>query len=120
MKVLIVEDQSLLLHTISLKLKKEGYEVIGCSDGKEALDQFKLQHPDVVITDVMLPFISGLELIEHIRKLEKKKTIAIALSAMGQEAAVQEAFRLGADDYIIKPFSLKELVLRIKRLCQQT
>ncbi len=118
MKILVAEDQSLILQTIVLKLKKEGYEVIACEDGKQALKNYELHQPDVVITDVMLPFVSGLEIVEQIKK-SGSKTITIVLSALGQEKAVEEAFDLGADDYIVKPFSLNELVLRIKKLCQQ-
>jgi DNA-binding response OmpR family regulator len=114
MKILVAEDEALMLKTIELKLKKDGHEVIACSDGKQAIQKITEEQPDLVITDMMLPFASGLEIVQEVKKCEKKIAV-IVLSAMGQEKTVEEAFTLGADDYVTKPFSLSELSLRIKR-----
>lgn len=114
MRILVAEDEALMLRTIELKLKKDGHDVIGCSDGKQALQQIAEQQPDLVITDIMLPFASGLEIVQEVKKYEKKISV-IVLSAMGQEKTVEEAFSLGADDYVTKPFSLSELSIRVKR-----
>lgn len=116
MKILVAEDEPMLLKTIELKLKKEGYEVIATSDGRQAAEQIEAANPDMVITDIMMPYVSGLELINLIRQKLDRKTPVIILSAMEQEKVVMEAFELGADDYITKPFSLNELVIRVKRL----
>jgi DNA-binding response OmpR family regulator len=116
MKILVAEDEPMLLKTIELKLKKEGYEVIVTSDGRQAAEQIESADPDMVITDIMMPYVSGLELINLIRQKLNRKTPVIILSAMEQEKVVMEAFELGADDYITKPFSLNELVIRVKRL----
>jgi DNA-binding response OmpR family regulator len=118
MKILIAEDESIMRKTVGLKLEKEGYTVIDCVDGKEALEKIETESPDVVITDIMLPYASGLEII----KAAKEKNTAIAvivLSALGQEKTVEEAFELGADDYITKPFNLNELAIRVKRLLKK-
>ncbi len=119
MKILVAEDEAMLLKTVELKLKKEGYEVIATSDGKQALEQIEIEKPDLVITDIMMPFASGLEITSFIRNKLQSKIPIIVLSAMEQEKVVMEAFELGADDYITKPFSLNELAIRVKRLIAQ-
>lgn len=119
MKILVAEDEPMLLKTIELKLKKEGYEVITTADGREAIAKIEEMDPDMVITDIMMPYISGLEIVAIVRKRTHKKIPIIMLSAMEQEKVVMEAFELGADDYITKPFSLNELAIRVKRLMSQ-
>jgi DNA-binding response OmpR family regulator len=91
--------------------------VIVTSNGKEAIEQIKLHDPDMIIADIMMPFTSGLEIVSMVKQnhLHRKVPIII-LSAMGQENVVLEAFNLGADDYITKPFSPNELSMRVKRL----
>src|ERR1700752_4018268 len=116
MKILVAEDEPMLLKTIELKLKKEGYEVIATADGREAMEQIEKCNPDMVITDIMMPYASGLEIINLVRQKISRKIPIIMLSAMEQEKVVMEAFELGADDYITKPFSLNELAIRVKRL----
>ncbi len=116
MKILVAEDEPMLLKTIELKLKKEGYEVIATGDGRQAMAEIEGSNPDMVITDIMMPYASGLEIISLVRKKISRKIPIIMLTAMEQEKVVMEAFELGADDYITKPFSLNELVMRIKRL----
>lgn len=116
MKILVAEDEPMLLKTIELKLKKEGYEVIATADGREAIDKIEKENPDLVVTDIMMPYASGLEIINFVRQKMDKKIPIIILSAMEQEKVVMEAFELGADDYITKPFSLNELAMRVKRL----
>jgi two-component system response regulator VicR len=114
-KVLIIEDDDLILKTVVLKIRKEGFDVISCRDGKEGLEKLKSELPDVVLTDLMLPFASGLEVINAAKTIKEKDVRVIVCSSMGQEHAVEEAFELGADDYITKPFSLNELMIRIKK-----
>ncbi len=116
MKILVAEDDRMLLKTIELKLQKEGYEVITTVDGRETMNQIIESKPDMVITDVMMPYVSGLEIVSMVRGKLKSKIPIIVLSSMGQEVVVMNAFDLGADDYITKPFSLNELTVRVKRL----
>jgi len=118
MKILVAEDEPMLLKTIELKLKKEGYEVITTADGREAAAKIEETDPDMVITDIMMPYVSGLEIVSILSKRSRKVPI-IMLSAMEQEKVVMEAFELGADDYITKPFSLNELAMRVKKLAAQ-
>ncbi|MBV9989351.1 MAG: response regulator [Chitinophagaceae bacterium] len=119
MKILVAEDEPMLLKTIELKLKKEGYEVVSTSDGREAAAKIEETDPDLVITDIMMPYVSGLELVSLLRKRVHKRVPVIMLTAMEQEKVVMEAFELGADDYITKPFSLNELAIRVKKLVAQ-
>jgi len=116
MRILVAEDEPMLLKTIELKLKKEGYEVVATVDGRQAMAEIEASDPDMVITDIMMPYASGLEIISHVRQKISRKIPIIILTAMEQEKVVMEAFELGADDYITKPFSLNELVMRVKRL----
>jgi len=115
MKILIAEDEPLMLKTLALRLRKDGHEVITAADGRQATDYFLNADMDMVITDIMMPFASGLELLEIVRRRKDKKIPVIVLSAMGQENVVIEAFKLGADDYITKPFSPVELSMRVRR-----
>ncbi|MCH5684489.1 response regulator [Niabella sp. W65] len=89
--------------------------MICCNDGKEGLEKLATELPDLVLTDVMLPYVSGLEIVNAVKSLAEKPIKVIVFSTMGQEKIVQEAFDLGADDYITKPFSLNELSIRIKK-----
>lgn len=119
MKILVAEDEPLLLKTIQMRLKKEGYEIITATNGKEALNLITSENPDLIITDIMMPYSSGLEIIAEVKQNNKLNIPVIILSAMGQEQTVLEAFNLGADDYVTKPFSPNELCLRVKRLALQ-
>ena len=120
MKILVAEDEMIMLKTIELRLKKDGHEIITCSDGREAIEKIAATNPDLIITDIMMPFASGLEIIEAVKKNGGKQAKIIVLSAMGQENVVLEAFQLGADDFITKPFSLNELSMRVKRYAPLT
>lgn len=114
-KVLLIEDDALIQRTVASKLKKDGFEIVCCSDGKEGLEKLATELPDLVLTDVMLPYVSGLEIVNAVKRLADKQINVIVFSTMGQESIVKEAFDLGADDYITKPFSLNELSIRVKK-----
>lgn len=118
MMILIAEDDELILKTIEHKLLKEGYDVVLTRNGKEAIDKINELSIDLVITDLMMPFASGSEILAAI-KMSGKNIPTIVLSSMGQEEVVIEAFDLGALDFMVKPFSPNELMLRIKRLLKK-
>ena len=115
-KVLIVEDERLLLKTIAFKLSKDGYDIKTACDGKEAKEIIADFLPDLVVSDVMMPFVNGLELVKFIKEFKEKEIKVILLTSLGQEDTVMKAFGLGADDFMTKPFSPTELALRITRL----
>ncbi|MEO6330798.1 MAG: response regulator [Ginsengibacter sp.] len=118
MTILVAEDDMIMLKTIEFRLKKDGHTVITSQDGREALRKIEEVSPELIITDIMMPFASGLEIVEAVKKREGKKIPVIVLSSMGQENVVLEAFQLGADDFITKPFSPNELSVRVKRYVQ--
>ncbi len=115
MKILVAEDDTLVLKTLELYLKKGGYEVITSSDGLDAMVQFEAQQPDMIITDLMLPILSGLEVLGKVKQ-RRKDVPVIVLSAMGQESVIAEAMKLGADHYISKPFNIGQLSEQIRKI----
>lgn len=114
-QILLAEDDELILKTLEHKLTKDGYEVVLTRNGKEAIENIKSSTFDLIITDIMMPFASGLEIINAVNESNKKIPV-IVLSSLGQEETVVEAFNLGADDFIVKPFSPIELSIRIKKI----
>lgn len=118
MKILVAEDEPIMLKTIALRLRKDGYDVITVDNGREAIEQIDQENPDLIITDIMMPYSSGLEIVGKVKAPGQRNIPVIVLSAMGQENVVVEAFNLGADDYITKPFSPNELSMRVKRLAK--
>ncbi len=116
MKILLAEDEEMMLKAIEFRFQKDGFEVITAKNGKEALEHIKKDPPDLIVTDIMMPFVTGLEIINTVKNELKLDIPIIVLSAVGLEDTVLEAFELGADDFITKPFSPNELIIRIKRL----
>jgi two-component system response regulator VicR len=116
LKILVVEDNLLTLRILNFILKKEGYEVTSAENGLDAIEFLDDLQPDLVITDVMLPLKSGLEVISY-SKDNFPHIPVIVLSGLGdEERTVSKAFNLGADDFVAKPFNPNEFLLRVKRL----
>ena len=113
-KILVIEDNPMVVKSLEFKLNKDGYEVVVAQDGRMAMKLLGETHFDLILTDLMLPFISGNEIIEFI-KTEYPLIPVIVLSTSTQEDIITEAFMLGVDDFITKPFSPNELSLRVKR-----
>ncbi len=111
-RILVVEDDPSILRGLQLNLGMEGYMVRSAMDGETGLALARSEHPDLLIVDVMLPRLGGLDLIRSVRENDPHTPILV-LSAKGQEADKVAGLQLGADDYIVKPFSLKELLARI-------
>ncbi len=118
MRILICEDEEIMLTALQFRLRKQGYDVIVAEDGKEAMEKLETESPDFMVADIMMPYVTGLELISHVRTVKNSKMPIIIISAMDNDDTILEAFRLGADDFIAKPFKPNELILRIKRLEQ--
>jgi len=115
-RILVAEDNRLIQQTIARKLIKDGFEVITVNDGKACLEKLESNEVDLLITDLFMPFVNGHEVISTIRNEWKKQLPIMVLSAAGSEETVLKAFELGADDYMVKPFSLGELTVRVKKL----
>lgn len=118
MKILVAEDDAIMRESIKHLLKQDGYNVISAENGREAMDIFEKDSPDLVITDILMPFNSGLEFINIIRNNSKGIPV-IVLSALDEEETVLEAFNLGADDFLPKPVKPGELSIRVKRLLKK-
>ncbi len=116
MKVLVCEDDEMVLKMVEFKLQKEGHEVFLANDGKEAIEKIQSIKPDIIITDIMMPYLTGLEIVHKVRKEMGLNIPIIIVSSIGLEKTVLEAFQLGADDFITKPFSPNELSVRVKKL----
>lgn len=115
-KIVLAEDNSTLSLLLKFRLEKEGYDLLLAVDGREALELIENHDPDLILTDIMMPFVSGLEVISHVRNKLDSETPVIVFSSAGQEEMVLKAFNLGANDFMGKPFSPNELVIRVKRL----
>jgi DNA-binding response OmpR family regulator len=116
-KVLIVEDDPTLLETLEYNLKRQGYEVYTAADGRVALEVARQEHPDVMVLDVMLPGLDGFEVC---RILRREMSIPILmLTARADEVDKIVGLEVGADDYLTKPFSMRELVARVKALLRR-
>lgn len=117
-RILVVDDEHRIRKLLKLYLEREGYEIVETSDGREALDLALKNDYGCILLDLMLPEIDGIEVAVRIR--EAKDTPIIMLTAKGEENNRVEGFESGADDYIVKPFSPREVVLRVKALLRRT
>ena len=114
-KILIIDNDEMTIEILKFLLKKEDYKISIAKDGISALERIPIILPDLVITTIIIPLKSGLEIISYIKKNFAAIRV-VALSSLGEEEnTVEEAFELGVDDFIAKPFNPNELLLRIKR-----
>jgi DNA-binding response OmpR family regulator len=113
-RILIIEDNPMVVKSLEFKLSRDGYEIIVATDGRQAMEIIESEEFDLVITDLMLPFITGTQLIEHIKQVTPNVPVLV-LSTATQEDIIMDAFNMGVDDFITKPFSPNELSLRVKR-----
>ncbi len=121
MKLLIVDDEKDIVDLVAYNLEKEGYEVVKAYDGEGALRIARAKTPDLVILDLMLPGIQGLEVCRRLRRDPATSAVpVIMLTAKGGEVDKVLGLEVGADDYVTKPFSVKELVARVKAVLRRT
>jgi two-component system phosphate regulon response regulator PhoB len=121
MKAVIIEDERDLAELLAFNLEKEGWQTIIALDGKTGLERVTAELPDMVILDLMLPEISGTEVCKLLRKQESTAAIPIIMvTAKGEEIDRVVGFEVGADDYLVKPFSSRELLLRIKAILRRS
>jgi DNA-binding response OmpR family regulator len=116
--VLIVDDEPTIVEVVQLYLQREGFEVATAADGQSALDAVARRRPDLMVLDLMLPQIDGLEIIRRVRS--SGALPIIMLTARGEETDRVVGLELGADDYVTKPFSPRELVARVKAVLRRT
>ena len=118
-RILIVEDNANLAFGLSRSVEAEGYQVEVAEDGRKGLDLARATRPDLIILDLMLPEVDGYQVLRTLRE-EGQQMPVLVLTARGEEADRVFGFRLGADDYVTKPFSLSELIARVKAILRRT
>ncbi|MCD6427201.1 MAG: response regulator transcription factor [Caldisericaceae bacterium] len=117
-KILIVEDDENIRELLKIYFGKEGFEVVEAEDGEQALDAFARENPHLIILDLMIPVIDGITVAKEIRK--KSNVPILMLTAKAEEEDRIKGLEIGADDYVTKPFSPKELVLRVNNIIKRT
>lgn len=119
-KILVVDDEAVLVETIAYNLEQAGYQVITAADGGSALEAARRETPDLVILDIMLPEMDGLEVCRQLRREHTTATIPIMmLTAKGDEIDKVVGLEVGADDYVTKPFGRRELLARVRALLRR-
>jgi len=114
-QILLAEDDDMLASLLNYRLEKGGYDVVLKNDGKQVKSWLNESLPDIIVSDIMMPYFSGIELVDYIRN-ELKSTIPIILiSSASNEENVLSAFEMGANDFISKPVSPSELLVRVSR-----
>ncbi len=112
-RVLVVDDEANIVDILRFNLQREGYEVLAAYDGKDGLEKARTQSPDLILLDVMLPEMDGFQVCEELRKTDRLTPI-IMLTAREEERDRVMGLELGADDYVVKPFSVRELLARVR------
>lgn len=119
-KILVVDDERDIIELVSYNLEKEGFKVIAASDGEKALELVSSEEPEIIILDLMLPGIDGLDVCRELKRNDQTTSIPIImLTAKGEESDIVIGLELGADDYITKPFSPRILVARVKAVLRR-
>jgi DNA-binding response OmpR family regulator len=119
-KVVIVEDEETLLRNLAAKLQDEGFKVVTATDGEDGLDKIRAEHPDLIILDIMLPRLDGLSICRIVKHdPSMADTSIIMLTARGTEVDKIVGLESGADDYIVKPFSLGEFLARVRAVMRR-
>ena len=117
-RILVVDDEHLYQHLLRVNLEKEGFEVFTASNGLDALEMVSSKHPDLVVLDIMMPKLDGITTCERIRQFSNVPIII--LTARGEEQDRVRGLNVGADDYVVKPFSATELVARVRAVLRRT
>ena len=116
-KILIVDDEPNIVMILEYTFKKQNFEVFIARDGSEALDILEENKPDVVLLDIMMPHVDGYQTLKHIKKTKSLKDTKVAfLTAKNKASDIEKGLKLGADKYLIKPFSVKKIVSEILEL----
>lgn len=120
-KILIVDDEEDLVKLVKYHLERDGYKVLSAGNGEDALFLARRERPELIVLDIMLPKIDGLEVCKKIKADQSLENTAIVMvTARGEESDIMAGLKLGADDYVTKPFSPKELVARVQAVLRRT
>ena len=120
-KILVCDDERHIVRLIQVNLERQGYQVTTAFDGKEGLEKIRSEKPDLVVLDVMMPYMDGFEVLKSLRREPETEAIpVIMLTAKAQDKDVFEGYHYGADMYLTKPFNPMELVTFVKRIMDNT
>jgi two-component system, OmpR family, alkaline phosphatase synthesis response regulator PhoP len=118
-KILVCDDERHIVRLIQVNLERQGWEVVTAFDGKEGLEKIKAEKPNLVVLDVMMPYMDGFEVLKSLRREPDTEALpVIMLTAKAQDKDVFEGYHYGADMYLTKPFNPMELVTFVKRIIQ--
>jgi two-component system, OmpR family, alkaline phosphatase synthesis response regulator PhoP len=116
-KILAVDDEKHIVRLVQVNLERQGYEVVTANDGREALEKVDAERPDLVVLDVMMPYMDGFEVLQNMRRNPSTREIpVIMLTAKAQDADVFKGWQSGVDCYLTKPFNPMELLSFVKRI----
>jgi two-component system alkaline phosphatase synthesis response regulator PhoP len=117
LKILVCDDERHIVRLIQVNLERQGYEVVTAFDGKEGLEKIRSEKPNMVVLDVMMPYMDGFEVLKTLRREPETESLpVIMLTAKAQDKDVFEGYHYGADMYLTKPFNPMELVAFVKRI----
>jgi len=119
MKILICEDEEILLTALEFRMRKAGFDVLLAKDGQHALETLQKESVDLVVADIDMPRMTGIELIQTLREEHQSDLPVVVISALEHEEEIMEALRIGGTDFVAKPFKPAELVLRAKCIFQE-
>ena len=120
-KILVCDDERHIVRLIQVNLEKQGYQVVTAFDGKEGLEKIKSEKPNLVVLDVMMPYMDGFEVLKNLRREPSTEHLpVIMLTAKAQDKDVFEGYSYGADMYLTKPFNPMELVSFVKRITENS
>lgn len=119
LKILVCDDERHIVRLIQVNLERQGYQVVTAFDGKEGLEKIRAEKPNLVVLDVMMPYMDGFEVLKALRREPETEALpVIMLTAKAQDKDVFEGYHYGADMYLTKPFNPMELVTFVKRITQ--
>lgn len=119
LKILVCDDERHIVRLIQVNLERQGYQVVTAFDGKEGLEKVRSEKPDLMVLDVMMPYMDGFEVLKTLRREPEYENLpVIILTAKAQDKDVFEGYHYGADMYLTKPFNPMELVTFVKRIAQ--
>ena len=113
-KIIVIDDDVIILQAIKTMLTHKGYSVFATTDAQDALDTLEEEEFDLIISDIMMPYVSGIELLSALKKNQNKVPIII-ISALDQQEVILTAFEEGAEDFVKKPIQLDELLIRVSK-----
>lgn len=116
MKILIADNEPIILKTLSYYLSRAGYDICTANDGKLAISTFRQEKPNLVITDLMMPAANGAEVISYIRNTEQSSVPIVVLTSIGLKDTINNALKLGANDFITKPLKLDDVLKCVSQL----